>query len=901
MGLSAGARLGPYEILAPLGAGGMGEVYRARDTKLGRDVAIKVLPERLSADSEALARFEREARAVAALSHPNILAIHDFGRDGPTVYAAMELLEGQTLRDLLESGRVAPRKAVEYARKICDGLAAAHEKGIVHRDLKPENVFVTRDARVKILDFGLARVSGADLSDNTQSPTAAIATEPGTVMGTIGYMSPEQVRGRPADHRSDIFSFGTVLYEMLSGRKAFKRETAAETMTAILKEEPPELTESGSQIPPALDHIVARCVEKIPEQRFQSARDLGFALAESSTASSGVSAVVSTRRPSRARSFGLAAMAVAALVAAAFWAGRRNRSEGGASEISSARFERLTLGGSAGQPAVSPDGKQIAFVRREGKELDIFVQRVGGQNAVNLTKASGFDNSEPAWSPDGTKIAFRSGRDGGGLFVMGASGEALRKLTHEGFDPAWSPDGASIAFDDGPTGDPYHMLGGISVIHSVDVASGKSRIIYFTGSLLGAALPSWSPDGRRIAFFTIRKNGWRDVVTAAAVPGHEKEEAVSVTNDRPLDWSPFWSPDGRFLYFGTDRGGTLGLARIAVDPKTGVPTGSPEPIPLPTTEARGFTMSRDGRSLSYEADTSENRLLRFPVRAGAQISLGPPDLVMSGLPTTNYVAPSPDHRRIVLEAGNVRESLYILDTGDGKLNQITSDDFKYFEPKWNPDGSEIFFYTTRGGSYRIWKIRPDGSDAMPVTPASIGDTLSNVLSPDGSEAATMLVDKTGKAEIGIVPIGGAGSPPPNVKRLPRTGNIWVNSWSPDGRRLAGTGISSPGISVYDLQDETPMILSQSGFSPIWCPDGVHVLFVDVEAPSPAEVPKYGAAATAVIRVGDRTTGALRTLYRFSADDQTGDVAISPDGAYLYVVVQAGRSDVWMMRLPETNR
>ncbi|HEV8610309.1 MAG TPA: protein kinase [Thermoanaerobaculia bacterium] len=279
MTLAAGTRLGPYEIQAPIGAGGMGEVYRARDTRLERTVAIKVLPENLAEDAAALARFEREARAVAALSHPNILAIHDFGSDRGIAYAVAELLEGTTLRERLSSGALPPRKAIDYAVQAAQGLAAAHEKGIVHRDLKPENVFITDEGRVKILDFGLARVTRPEqrTGGETEEPTAAVATEPGVVMGTVGYMSPEQVRGHTADHRSDIFSLGAVLYEMLSGKRAFHGVSAADTMSAVLNADP-ELAPTLSRAEPALAQIVHRCLEKNPGERFQSARDLAFAL-----------------------------------------------------------------------------------------------------------------------------------------------------------------------------------------------------------------------------------------------------------------------------------------------------------------------------------------------------------------------------------------------------------------------------------------------------------------------------------------------------------------------------------------------------------------------------------------------------------------------------------------------
>jgi TolB-like protein/Flp pilus assembly protein TadD len=283
--LSAGTRLGPYEILSPLGAGGMGEVYRARDSKLKRDVAIKVLPQSLAADADALARFEREALAVAALSHPNILSIFDFGSHEGTAYAVTELLEGETLSAKLASGRMPTKQAVDYAAQIVKGLAAAHEKGVIHRDLKPENLFVTRDGHLKILDFGLAkRVDVVAPGEETSAPTASGHTEPGTVIGTVGYMSPEQVRGLPLDRRTDIFSFGAILYEMLSGRRPFKRDTAADTMSAIMRDEPEEL--AGSGVSSGLDHVVRHCLEKDRDNRFQTARDVAFALSEASSQSS---------------------------------------------------------------------------------------------------------------------------------------------------------------------------------------------------------------------------------------------------------------------------------------------------------------------------------------------------------------------------------------------------------------------------------------------------------------------------------------------------------------------------------------------------------------------------------------------------------------------------------------
>ena len=359
MALTSGTKLGPYEILVPIGAGGMGEVYRARDTRLGREVAIKVLPESLAKDADRLRRFEQEARTIAALNHSNILGIHDIGTHDGAPFLVSELLEGQTLREKLEAGPLPVRRAIEYALGIAQGLAAAHEKGIVHRDLKPENVFITRDGRVKVLDFGLAKLLRPEESHGTVATLASPATLPGTVMGTVGYMSPEQVRGGASDARSDIFSFGAVLYEMLSGKRAFKRDTSAETMTAILREDPAELSDAGWEGRPALQRILVRCLEKNVEQRFQSASDLAFAIESLSGSSSGASATRGVE-PLKARRMWLpwaaAALGLLALVAAVWTVSRRSAAK------PQPKFSRLTY--QQGYPSnarFAKDGQTVVY------------------------------------------------------------------------------------------------------------------------------------------------------------------------------------------------------------------------------------------------------------------------------------------------------------------------------------------------------------------------------------------------------------------------------------------------------------------------------------------------------------------------------------------------------------
>src|SRR5689334_16920829 len=356
MPLTSGAKLGPYEIQSPLGAGGMGEVYRARDTRLGRDVALKILPESFAREADRLHRFEQEARAVAALNHPNILAVFDIGESNGSPYLVSELLDGETLRVVLDRGAIPPRRAIDYAVQIAQGLAAAHEKGIVHRDLKPENVFVTKDARIKILDFGLAKVAQKASAATSDGATMTSShTAMGVVMGTASYMAPEQVRGEQVDARTDIFAFGAVLYEMVSGKRAFRRDTAAETMTAVLKEDPPELTDTGHPVPPSLDRIVRRCLEKNPEQRFQSAKDLSFALsALSGTDSSTVARAVAG--PRKLPTWILAAAAIVLLLAVAAWVVSHRAQPEQAMQFA------IPLADEVSHLALSPDGTTLAYV-----------------------------------------------------------------------------------------------------------------------------------------------------------------------------------------------------------------------------------------------------------------------------------------------------------------------------------------------------------------------------------------------------------------------------------------------------------------------------------------------------------------------------------------------------------
>ena len=482
-----GKTISHYRIIDKLGQGGMGEVYRARDSRLERDVAVKVLPSHLAEDPSALARFEREAKAIAALSHPNILGIFDVGSEGGIAYAVTELLEGETLRAQLMDGALSVRKAIDYAAQMAQGLAAAHDKGITHRDLKPENLFVTADGRLKILDFGLAKqVRPASAANATDSPTMGALTDPGIVMGTVAYMAPEQARGQAVDSRADLFSFGAVLYEMLTGRPAFRRETATDTMVAILKEDPPELASVDAKIPAALARLVEHCLEKNPAARYQSARDVAFALealAGSGWSLSGATAAAAPRRWIR---WLAAALIALALLTVGIFVGLRLAGPAAPGEIT---YETKTFDPQfISNARFLPDGKSIVFsAALEGNLPELFVIRAGDATPKSLHKPrthllSVSSKGELAVLTDVSYLMFRLYR--GTLAQMPVDG-APRLLKTDVREADWSPDGSDLAI--------IHDTG---ILDQLEYPPG--RVLYKSSGYLSDLRISL--DGNQIAF-----------------------------------------------------------------------------------------------------------------------------------------------------------------------------------------------------------------------------------------------------------------------------------------------------------------------------------------------------------------------------------------------------------------
>jgi len=638
MPLSSGDRLGPYEILAPIGAGGMGEVYRARDTRLGRDVALKLLPDPANRE-----RFEQEARAVAALNHPNIMAVFDVGDD----YFVGELIDGKSLRRL---DPMPLRRVIEVAAQIADGLAAAHAAGIVHRDLKPENIMLTGDGRVKILDFGLARILEAAPQDPDATETIR-KTNPGTVVGTAGYMSPEQVRGRAVDHRSDIFNFGLVLYEMIAGKRAFDHPTAVETMSAIMKEDPPDLPPT---VPPAVQQIVRRCLEKERERRFQSAADLGFALRSLSSVDSSSNGSVPRIRKLRTGwiPYAIAATGIAIGVAIALFR----------SEPAPEPYKLTPLTSFVGiemEPSLSPDATQVAFTWEGGPpdERGVYVQLIGGAQPLRISPA-GRVARHPTWSPDGKRIAYlrAEGREAI-LIQIAALGGTERRIAHfpapNADAIAWSPDGKQI------------VVRVDRALEAISIDTGERKKLTNPPGLQSDFNPRFSPDGETLAF--LRSTSlFNNSVYWMKMPDGDPHRV----GDRTwFAYSLDWLGDGKSLVLPVTEDASFKYWRVSLNGKA-----SRLPLEFPfdgTTTSQGMVSVRGTRMVAAVPE-QQSEVSRLSWNAGSK----------QWQPAAFY--------------GSSRSDL---------------------SPKIAPNGKWIAFMSTRSGNFEIWRAALDGSEALQLTNA----------------------------------------------------------------------------------------------------------------------------------------------------------------------------------------
>jgi Tol biopolymer transport system component len=782
MALGVGVRLGPYEILGLVGAGGMGEVYRARDTRLGRVVAVKILPPAVAEDAFRLQRFEKEARTVGALNHPNVVALYDVGREAGRFYVVTELLEGQTLRDRLEGGTPLPsRKAVEYAVQVTHGLAAAHDNGIVHRDLKPENVFVTRDGRVKILDFGLARrvesIRSEEPTGSFGTPTAG--TEPGAVLGTVGYMSPEQVRGEVLDARSDIFSFGAILYEMLCGRRAFRGASAVETMHAILKDEPPALSDLEPPAPAALERIVERCLEKSRDERFRSAHDLAFALEALSDVRSTVAAAIPTRRrldPARLLLLGGALAAFLAGLLAAM------RAAPARPDLAAYRFTPFaTDAGWKGWPAWSPDGRTLAYVGEATGLLQVFTRGLDAASAAQVTQ-SPRDCSDPFWSRDGARIYYISlAGMAQSLWSVGAAGGAPDLVLRNASAAALTPDGQRLFLlrEDQYQGNFFQSLW-VSQPPGAEpqrYAEGPFKQKRFARGFLRA-----SPDGTVVGLWgaptadeAAHEAGYANpelwlLPTRAGTPRQVLRELPS----RP-DPSPFsFLPDSRHVVFaGEFRERTPGTHLFVADTASGeywalTATSSSEQYPAasPSGDQIAFTDQKEdydlveipfdgspartvlatsrnetdpawspvGNQYAYVTDRSGDQEVWLRSRDG---SLERPLVTRGSFQDTTLlisgVAVSPDGRRVAYQRrGPSGFKVWISAVAGGPAVQLILDDSYQDAPTWSPDGNWIAYALFRGGRRALAKVRVGAGEPPLVLKEGIVYPSNPKWSPSGA-------------------------------------------------------------------------------------------------------------------------------------------------------------------------
>ena len=856
----AGRTIAHYRGLELIGGGGMGVVYKAEDLRLARTVALKFLPPELTRDPEAKARFLQEARSASGLDHPNICTIHEVGEteDG-RLYLAMPHYEGEILRQKIERGPLAIDEATDIALQIARGLAKAHGRGIVHRDIKPANLMVTSDGVVKILDFGLAKLVGS-----------AAITRTGSSLGTPAYMSPEQARGEEVDHRTDLWSLGVVLYEMVAGRRPFRGEHEQAVVYSLLNDDPKPLTEVRSDTPPELERIVDGLLAKDPAKRYPTIEgplgDLKALRHETMTTTvrtAGGGARGGIRPWLWAAGLGL----VVALAAGALYLSRGRTAEGRAPLA--ANYTRLTdQEGSESFPSLSPDGTYLLYVKAADGNADIYLQRVGGGNPHDLTSDSPADDTQPAFSPDGQQIAFRSEREGGGLFVMGATGESARRLTDFGFNPAWSPDGGKIVFaTEGVSGPQVRKLD--SQLWEVDAATGRTRPL----GTEDAVQPSWSPHGRRIAYWGVPRGGARVIWTIPAAGG----TPVQVTQDEHVNWNPVWSPDGQYLYFVSDRSGSMNVWRVAVDEASGRTLGEPEPVTSSSLSLGLLALSRDGHRIAYASEEDKANLERRRLDPSTLTAGGEASPVTQGSRAVRTAAVSPDGAWIAFDTYQPQEDLFVIRPDGSGLRQLTDDPAKDRLPRWWSDGSRILFYSDRGGSYGAWTIRPDGSGLQPIPVGGREPLYNPIVSPDGRR----LVASLGPRRAALIDLTQPAGR--RIRWLPQPPGgrevFAASDWSADGRLLAGA-FEGPGVFVFSLDSGTYERVSQAGTVPLFLHDN-HTLVYRQEGK---------------IFLCDLRTKASRLLLAPPPHSAFTAVAVSPDDRTLYTVRQTDEGDVWLLTL-----
>ena len=873
MSLATGTKLGPYEVVSLVGAGGMGEVYRAHDSRLAREVAIKVLPTDYAADPDRLSRFKQEACASSALNHPNILSIYDVGKHDDSPYVVSELLEGETLRKRIAGTALAQRRVIDYALQIAHGLAAAHEKGIIHRDLKPDNIFITNDGRLKILDFGLAKLTQRD-GNQTQSqsriPTRRADTDPGVVIGTVDYMSPEQLKGMAVDQRSDIFSFGAILYEMLTGRRAFQRESTAETMSAILKEDLPEVSDANKSVSPALERLVNHCLEKNPESRFHSASDLAFALEAISSSSTlmhtvPMSSITPRGMTRREMIFGsVAAIAVlAAVVLAVPLLVSYFRTT--PTDARAVRFfinppEKAVFG----PFAISPDGLRLAFVASDpsGKAL-LWVRPLDSPNAQPL---SGTEEAlDPFWSPDSRFIGFFAG---GKLKKIELSGGTVQTLCGASIPRggSWSSTGV-IVFGPSPN----------EPLYQVSVTGGPaSPLTKLEPSRQEAShrWPHFLPDGRHF-LYSVLGGPQSQGIYVTSLDGKENRRVLDISNSIAMYAAPGYL---LFRREATLMGQAFDLDKLQL-------SGDPFPVAEQvgfdlSTFQTYFSASQTG-VLAYSAATGGKTQLTWIDRGGKEI--GP-----VGQPA-NYIRPSlsPDGKRVAVDGSDLQgnRDVWLIDLASGKPTRFTFDAGQDLFAVWSPDGGRIVFGSDRNGPRNLYQRSATGATKEELLLKSDFNAYPVDWSRDGRYIAYVINDPKTRIDVWVLPLVGDQKPFP----FANTGASERGArFSPDGRWLAYVSDESgiPQIYVQNFPGAGGkwQVSTSGGYHLAWRHDGKELFYVSADRKIMAvDIKGEGASFEA---------GAPKTLFDLRVPTFTGSqaqFAVTPDGQKFLIANTVGEN------------
>ena len=875
-----GRKIGTYKIEAQLGSGGMGEVYLASDEKLRRKVALKILPPEYTSSDERVKRFQLEARAISALNHPNIVTIYDVGTSEGINYIATEYVEGKTLREMVGE-KLKVKVVLGIIIQACEALSAAHNAGIIHRDIKPENIMKRPDGYVKVLDFGLAKLSGFDhhtLKNFTK-------TAKGVIIGTPAYMSPEQVADEKVDHRTDLWSIGVVLYELLTGVNPFKKENRQKTFQAILSEEPPLASSLNPEIPPELDQILIKALEKDADLSYQTASDLRADLkrvkreidSSPSLRSSGASSQrIESARP-RKKNYIPAVLAAAVILALAFaaWFFVFQKDETTAVDWTKATNLQLTdAKGVEYFPSLSPDGKLFVYASNASGNFDIYIQRTGGKKADNLTADSPADDTMPAFSPDGERIAFRSEREPAGIYVMDAMGENSRRVADFGYHPSWSPDGKEIVVSMFGRDQPTVRPDGEQGLWIINVETGARRKI----SDAEASFPSWSPNGKRIAYwFYTGSFSRRDIATIPADGG----EPIVVARDFAVsNWNPVWSPDGKFLYFVSSKGGNMNFWRVPIDETSGKVLGEPEPVVTASKYSRHLNFSRDGRRMIYVQTNNQSNIRGGDFDMNELKTSGEHSWITQGDREIARAELSPDGTRFQMRLIRRTQDDIVSVSRDGSdWRDVTNDEAFDRYSRWSPDGRQIAFSSDRNQGGNVWIVNADGTNMRQITFPNAHHTSYGfpVWSPDGkrlsinADSKTYIIDLTKKWN--------EQTPEPLAEAENVTGFVaW--DWSPDGKKLAGTiheggryylGFYSFETRSYEKVVEDLRIVSS------WLPDSRHLVYGDDNK----------------IFLVDTVMKNVRVLVS-SENLQLRAPFVSRDGKLLYYTAYTAESDIYLL-------